>query len=438
MPPHGLHGFGDLAGGFVFRNQDIEFGKTLSVWKSGFGQEAFGLRQIKAEFLHLRVAFHRRHHARGRLLTGPQHVVDDACPVEGKGEGAPHPHVREGWAGGIDPEIPRGTIRVVADNVRVVFQVVRNPGQRRGIGRVQLSPPEEALLHGIIVDRVETHAVELHVGCVPVVGIPLHLEILAEKITFELEGTIAHQLVLVRPGIHHVVDAAIFLDDMPGHRPPGGVAGNEREMRGGTDQGEFQRGVIKGAGAEFLFLDLAFIKREAVFQQVEHLSVLSPQFFPQHAPVGPDKIMGGEGRAVGPFGVFLQMESPDRFVRVGLPFFGHAGLHILVAVAVFAYQPLIKRKHDVVLGDAVAALEVEEAGFGFVIDQENLFPGSLPGIDGVRAAAGQACRGEHGAKEEQQSKGGHRRGYLWMHRIRCARKILGLCGDGGTFWLATV
>jgi hypothetical protein len=90
----------------------------------------------------------------------------------------------------------------------------------------------------------------------------------------------------------------------------------------------------------------------------------------------------------------------------------------------------------VVLGDAVAALEIEEAGFGFVVDQENLFPGSLPGIDGIRTAAGQTRGGKHGAKEEQQSKGGHRRGYLWMHRIRCARKILGLCGDGGTFCLA--
>ena len=93
--------------------------------------------------------------------------------------------------------------------------------------------------------------------------------------------------------------------------------------------------------------------------------------------------MGGKRRAVGPFGVFAQMESVFFAVFGDVPFFGHTGNN--VGGGIFGRESFKQIAQDVRAGYAFHNLRIQALRFGTIATAQNHFR--------VRGKAGEQCGG---------------------------------------------
>jgi hypothetical protein len=122
---------------------------------------------------------------------------------------------------------------------------------------------------------------------------------------------------------------------------------------------------------------------------------------------GKDEVGGGDRIAVGPAGVFPEVERPGEIIGGGFPAFGEGG-HRFGGLGVVLGEALVERHDDVERLAAVADVRIEVIGLRHVSDVQCL--GAVAGFDGGLAPeAGYDEEGkqkaEGGAEAKQRAHG---------------------------------
>lgn len=117
----------------------------------------------------------------------------------------------------------------------------------------------------------------------------------------------------------------------------------------------------------------------------------------EQAVVGENEIVGGEGRAVGPFAVRAEVEGPLGEVLVVLPGGRGARRVGVVFLGIVRDQPLEQGADDVALDHPGDEVRVERFGVAGIPDDQDLFAVRLLDL-GFALAAGEA---EQGGEQEK-------------------------------------
>ena len=102
----------------------------------------------------------------------------------------------------------------------------------------------------------------------------------------------------------------------------------------------------------------------------EHVGILSGHRSREHTFVGPDKIFGGNGIAVGPFCVGIEMESVGQAIFRNVPRLGDARGDI--EVGIFGNESLHQGFDQAMFDDASDHLRVQVLRLGPIAEFENL------------------------------------------------------------------
>lgn len=232
-------------------------------------------------------------------------------------------------------------------------------------------------------------------------GVALDLDHVVGGPGFELEGAVGDDVSGLGPGGGEGgVDFPVAEDDVFWDGIPGVVLGDLGKEGGGAPEGEEEGVLVEGLGSDLgEVFDLAFVVFLGVFEEVEHFPILGgpARVGGEHALVGEDEVVRGDGDAVGPFGFGVEVEGPLGEFFVGGPFHGRSGEGGAVLGGVLDAEAFEEGADDIGFEDAGDEVGVEAFGLVAISDDEDI--GFIRLLDIGLATAGCQQEAETEGKE---------------------------------------
>jgi len=112
-----------------------------------------------------------------------------------------------------------------------------------------------------------------------------------------------------------------------------------------------------------------------VFKKVEHLGILGgPVGIRREKPsIGKGEIVCGDGNAVGPLGLWVEMENPFGEVIGRIPFESGSGKRIAILCGIFDAEAFKKGADDIGFQHARNEMGIEALRFVAVTNDEDIF-----------------------------------------------------------------
>ena len=198
--------------------------------------------------------------------------------VVGHGQGLAHAFVVERRPGDVEFVKLGGGLRIIIDEVRLVFQIKGDFGGRGLPDGVKLSGTKHALLGIEAFLGVEVDFIEPDIGGVPVVGASFNKDVRVHAPFLERKGAVANEMFGARPGIGAVVDGAVFLNGRNGHGKPRVMDHHREQIRSRAVQLHFKGQIVRRLEADLVEIgDFAGVKRLGVGHRIKHVGILRAQ-----------------------------------------------------------------------------------------------------------------------------------------------------------------